>query len=269
MDVSVIILNYNTFDLTCNCIRSILSKTVGCSYEIIVVDNRSSEKDAKEFLKLFPDIVLVENSANVGFARGNNIGIEKASGAYILLLNSDTELKNNAIALCFQSLRKNSQVAVMASRLEYADGTLQHNCQRFPTLRYKLFELLRMQKMMPQKWAGKILLGYFFDHRSAVFPDWVWGTFFMFKRDLLKLLPGSRLADDFFMYVEDMKWCMDFKRSGYKIAFEPSAHVIHHMGKSGGDKLILMETNKQIFLSQYYSRFLLWLFNQLDKWLTK
>lgn len=268
MDVSVIILNYNTFDLTCKCIRSIQSKTIGCSFEIIVVDNASTERDAKEFFKLFPDILLIENHTNIGFAKGNNCGLDKAVGEYVLLLNSDTALKNNAIFICLQSIKKNPGVAVIGCRLVYADGRLQHNCQRFPALRYKLFELFRMQKILPAKFADKTLLGSFFDHRSVVFPDWIWGTFFMFKRDLLTLLPQGRLADDFFMYVEDMQWCMDFKKCGYKIAFEPTAQVIHHMGQSRGIKS-LMDINRQIFLDRHYSRLRLFLFKHLDKWLLK
>jgi GT2 family glycosyltransferase len=267
MDVSVIILNYNTFEVTCNCIRSVLAETTGCTYEIIVVDNNSSEKDPRIFLKLFPDVVLVENAVNLGFAKGNNSGLEKASGEVILLLNSDTELKNDAISICFRSLKENADVAVVGARLEYPDGTVQHNCQRFPALRYKLFELFRMQKMLPSTWGGKFLLGYFFDHQAKVFPDWIWGTFFMFRRALLSELPLGKLADDFFMYVEDMQWCMDFSKRGYKIAFEPSARVMHAMGKSTGDKESLMERNKQIFFDRNYSRLRQMMFRQLDKWL--
>lgn len=269
MDVSVIIINYNTFNLTCDCIRSILSKTTGCSYEIIVVDNASTEMDPNEFLKLFPQVVLVKNQINTGFAKGNNAGLERALGEFILLLNSDTELKNNAIYICMQTLKRNNDVAVVGARLEYSDGRLQHNCQRFPALRYKLFELLRLQKIFPSEWSGKILLGFFFDHRSVVFPDWIWGTYFMFRKEHLALLPKGRLADDFFMYVEDMQWCMDFKKSGYRILFEPSATVIHYMGQSGADRNSLMEGNEEIFLNRYYSSFRLKLFKHLDRWLTK
>jgi GT2 family glycosyltransferase len=267
MDVSVIILNYNTFDLTCNCIRSVLRETTGCSFEIIVVDNASTEKEPKEFLKLFPGILLVENKANTGFARGNNCGLEIARGNFALLLNSDAELKNNAILICLEAMRQYARVAVIGCRLEYPQGSVQHNCQRFPSLRYKLFELFRLQKVLPSKVAGKILLGYFFEHNEVVFPDWIWGTFFMFERALLRLFPKEQLADDFFMYVEDMQWCMDFKKLGYKIAFEPRARVIHHMGKANDKKLPLMEVNTGEFLKRYYSGWRISLIKHLDNWL--
>jgi GT2 family glycosyltransferase len=253
MDVSVIIVNYNTFELTCNCVRSIKQHTVSCKYEIIIVDNDSTEKPAEEFKSRFPDIILVKNSTNEGFAKGNNEGIRKASGTYILLLNSDAELKNNAILICLRFLEAHSGVAVVSSKLEYPDGRPQHNCQRFPSIRYLLFELLRLQKFLPRKWGGKILLGFFFDHNSVVYPDWIWGTFFLFKRELLQELPTQKLADEFFMYVEDMQWCMEFRKLGYTIAFEPKAITVHHMGQSKGKKNYLIEKNMAIFMEHYYS----------------
>src|SRR6187551_458695 len=99
MDVSIIIINYNTFDLTSNCIRSVVEQTKNVSYEIILVDNASVEKDAVEFSNIFPQIVLVKSSTNLGFAKGCNLGIEHSKGDYILLLNSDTVLVNNAVLL--------------------------------------------------------------------------------------------------------------------------------------------------------------------------
>ncbi len=267
MDVSVIIVNYNTFDLTAGCIRSVLSKTGGCSFEVIVVDNASTERDPQGLKDLFPEIHLVKNTVNLGFAKGNNVGIALATGDYVLLLNSDTELVNNAILICLESIRSREKVAAIGCRLTFPDGKVQHSCQRFPSVRYKLFELLRLQKLLPGRTGGKVLLGSFFDHDSAVRPDWIWGSFFMFRRALLELLPAGKLADDFFMYVEDMQWCMDFTRLGYRIAFEPRAKVIHHMGQSKGSKLSLMETNNRVFMTKYYPAWRAALIKQLDRWL--
>jgi GT2 family glycosyltransferase len=267
MDVSVIIVNYNTFDLTAGCIRSVLSKTSGCSFEVIVVDNASTERDPQELKDLFPQIQLIKNSVNMGFARGNNSGIKVASGDYVLLLNSDTELANNAILVCLESIRGNNGVAAIGCKLIFPDGSTQHSCQRFPSVRYKAFELLRLQKLLPRQLRGKILLGYFFDHNSRIFPDWIWGAFFMFKRSLLDILPGGKLADEFFMYVEDMQWCMDFAAVGYRVAFEPDAQVIHYMGQSKGAKSSLMETNMETFMARYYSPWRIAVIKQLNKWL--
>jgi GT2 family glycosyltransferase len=234
-------------------------------YEIILVDNNSSENLPVEFKKKFPEITLIESPINVGFAKGNNLGIAQAKGKYILLLNSDTLLLNNAISRAVSFLEKENNVAVVSARLEYPDGTVQHNCQRFPSIKYKLFELLRLQKLLGGRIDDKILLGSFFDHNSIVYPDWVWGTFFMFRRESLSKLPNQKLADDFFMYVEDVQWCMQFKKIGYKVAFEPSAKVVHLMGKSGGKKNELMEKNMKLFMNMYYSPFHQTCIRLLDK----
>ena len=250
MDVSVIIINYNTFDLTCSCIRSIKKFTVDIVYEIIVVDNASTERPAPDFLVEFPDLKLVANSENVGFARGNNIGIELASGQYILLLNSDAELLNNSLVIVSAFLKKNPDVAAASARLQYPDGRVQHNCQRFPSVKYQLMELLRLQKIIPD--VKKSLFGPFFDYNSVAYPDWVWGTFFMFRRELRTQLPNQKLPDNFFMYVEDMQWCMEFRRLGFEIAFCPEAKVSHLVGGSSGKKEASMKVNLDEFMKLYY-----------------
>lgn len=266
--VSVIIVNYNTFELTCKCIQSILERTAGCSYEIIVVDNASVEQDIKKINILFPVVTLIESDVNLGFAKGNNLGILHAKGDFILLLNSDAELQNDAISICFDFLQREKQVAVVSAMLKFPDGITQHNCQRFPSIKYKLFELFRLQKILPRAKAGKILLGFFFNYSEVVYPDWVWGTFFMFRRKLLDSLPGGKLADDFFMYVEDMQWCMEFRKLGYTIAFQPAALVTHYMGKSGGPKSRLIDENMNQFMERYYSRTERFIIRCLDRLLT-
>jgi GT2 family glycosyltransferase len=266
--VSVIIVNYNTFELTCKCIQSILERTTGCSYEIIVVDNASVERDIKKISILFPAVTLIESDVNLGFAKGNNLGILHAKGEFILLLNSDAELQNDAISICLNFLRREKQVAVVSATLKFPDGITQHNCQRFPSIKYKLFELFRLQKILPRAKSGKILLGFFFNYSEVVYPDWVWGTFFMFRRKLLDPLPGGKLADDFFMYVEDMQWCMEFRKLGYTIAFQPTALVTHYMGKSGGPKSKLIDQNMNQFMERYYSSSERFIIRCLDRLLT-
>lgn len=253
VDVSIVVINYNTFDLTCQCVDSIYRHAASDSFEIILVDNASSERDPSDFLGRFPRLNLIKSRENLGFAKGNNLGIGQAKGEYILLLNSDAVLLNDVPAILINFLKEHNDVAAASGRLEYPDGRIQHNCQRFPSVRYGLFELLRLQKVVGKQRGGKILFGAFFDHRSVAFPDWIWGTCFMFRRQLLDELPGGKLADDFFMYGEDVQWCMEFKGLGYRIAFEPEARVLHYMGKSGGAKSALIDANMNILMDKYYS----------------
>lgn len=264
--VSIIIVNFNTFELTCKCIQSIYDNVDDLQFEIILVDNASKEIDAKKFTEKFPSILLIENDENVGFAKGNNTGILYARGEYILLLNSDTELipGNQCISICTEFLAKNVNAGVVSARLEYPDGKFQSNCQRFPGIKYKLYELLRVQKLYSSDRRGKLMLGAFFKHNQLVECDWVWGTFYMFRKQMLLQLPGNKLNEDYFMYGEDIQWSMDFKKLEWKIYFDPRARIIHHMGGSKGNKNELIEKSYQLFLSKNYNGFQRFLIRLLD-----
>lgn len=269
MDVSIIIINYNTADLTLQCLHSIRRYTEGIAYEVIVVDNASTETEPSVFQEAFPEIKLVASKKNLGFAGGNNLGIEQATGKYILLLNSDTILNGNAILATFQYMEKQPGAGVVSARLTYPDGRHQSAAQRFPSVKYQLIELLRLQKFLSKRRSGKLLLGAFFDHKETVKADWVWGTFFMFRQDILSKLPGARLDETYFMYCEDMQWCMDIRKLGYEIHFFADAEVVHLMGGSSGNKSEMMLQNGELFLQRNYSPLQIKWIKRIEKWLRK
>src|SRR5215469_9088008 len=187
MDASVIIINYNTFDLTSDCIRSVIQFTNDISYEIILVDNASSECDPNDFLKEFPNIILVQNSLNGGFAQGNNLGIEKASGANILLLNSDTILQENSVAKCLNYLSDQQAAGVVGCRMIYPDGKIQYTARKFKSIGWELLDLFRFIPMlMSYKKRSRLLLGKYFRCDENIACDWVNGAFFMFPKIILK-----------------------------------------------------------------------------------
>lgn len=268
MDVSIIIINYNTYQLTCDCVASVIAHTSGVGYEIIVVDNASPQGfDAGSFKQQFPLVKLVQSAENLGFAGGNNLGITVAEGNYILLLNSDTYLKDNAVKITLDYLKATPRAGVVSARLVYPDGRHQSVAQRFPSVKYQLIELLRLQKLMSRRKAGHVLLGSFFDHNENVSADWVWGAWFLFPRSILAKLPGNRLDDTYFMYYEDMQWCMDIRKLGYGVHFCADAEVVHLMGGSSASKKELMTRNGEIFLERNYSSFQIVWINRLKKWL--
>jgi GT2 family glycosyltransferase len=123
--------------------------------------------------------------------------------------------------------------------------------------------LFRLQKIFPRM-GKRILLGSFFDYNSTVDVDWVWGTFFMFRRSLLSSLKENKLDDSFFMYCEDMEWCMQFKKMGYKITYTPNAEVLHHLGMSKGKKNELITQNTRAFMAKHYSALRLSVIHFLD-----
>lgn len=257
MQLSIIIINYNTFQLTCNCIQSIKEKLTGLTYEIILVDNASTECDPALFLERFPDINLIPSPTNTGFTGGNNLGIAKAKGEYLLLLNSDTELINNAPLICYEYMQQHPEVGMTTSQLIYPDGRIQFNCRRFRTISWELLEVVPLYKLLPKKKREQLMLHHYFDHQSFANCDWVWGAFMLFPRRIVHQLAGNKLSDDFFMYCEDVLWCWDFKRLGYEIHFLPQAKVMHvHRGSVSKDKWLHIRTtsikNHAAFMKRVY-----------------
>ena len=208
MELSIIIINYNTYALTKKCIETVYEFTKNIDFEIILVDNASVECDAQLFKTVFPEIQLIINKENVGFAKGNNIGIEKAKGEYILLLNSDIELVENSIYTCVEFLKNHSNVGVVSPMLIYPDGRIQHLANKFPSIKYELVELFRLHTFLLPK---DYLLGYYFDHKENKKVDWVWGAFYLTKREIINQFPEKKLPDNYFMYFEDVAWCYEIK----------------------------------------------------------
>lgn len=235
-DVSVIIINYNTFELTTQCIRSVIAQTFDVSYEVILVDNASDEIPADKFLEIFPTIRLVKNPENEGFARGNNRGLEVAKGDYLLLLNSDTILKNNAIKIGYDKLKGSHDIGALSCKLLYPDERVQPVAGRFPDVKRELKDLLRLTKRLSQDQRADFYLGTEFDYQREREVDWIWGTFFFFPRKALSAFDGGKLPADYFMYMEDVLWCYRLKEAGYRIVYHPDGEVYHLIAGSSAQK---------------------------------
>lgn len=228
MKVSIIIINYNTFTLTSNCIRSVIKHTGDVEYELILVDNDSTECDAGEFLKEFTVLKLVKSPVNGGFADGNNRGIEKSLGEYILLLNSDTVLQEDSISKCVDFMDQHNDAGVAGCKMIYPDGRIQYTARRFRSISWELLDLFRfIPWLMPYQQRAKRMLGKYFRHDENRECDWVNGAFFLFPRKILEQLPAKKLDDRFFMYGEDQLWCEQVKNLGYTILFFAGTSIIH------------------------------------------
>jgi len=238
MKLSIIIINFNTFNLSCNCINSVYEKLKEVEFEIILVDNSSNECDPNLFKVKFPKINLIISNTNTGFAGGNNLGLQYATGEYILLLNSDTELINNAPKICLDHLQENKIVGLVTCQLSYPNGIIQHNCRRFRTIGWELIEIFPLYKLMSKSKSEQRMLHSYFDHQSFSDCDWVWGTFMLFPKKLVSQFPEKKLSTDFFMYCEDVLWCWEIKQLGYHIHFLPEAKVMHiHKASTSLSKL--------------------------------
>jgi GT2 family glycosyltransferase len=255
VDVSIIIVNYNTFELTCSCIDSVLKYTNNLSYEIILVDNASTECSPDLFLRKFPVVKLIKNPVNTGFTGGNNQGIQIAKGDVVLLLNSDVELTENSIFKCREVLKSNDKIGLVTCMLKFPDGGIQRQCQRFPSILRTTIELFRIHKLIPQPQRGILMSNGFFNHLSSIYCDSVWGAFFMFQRKVLDIFENKQLPGDFFMYSEDLMWCYMIRKNGFLIYYNAATSVIHHLGASSSSSVLkLKHQNEYDFIVKNYGR---------------
>ena len=256
MQVSIIIVNYNTFELTSKCIRSIYDQVKDIAFEIILVDNASTEKNPDEFKLEFSTITIIKSETNLGFAKGNNLGIQHARGENILLLNSDCELRNNAPLISYKYMKSHPRCGMSTVQLHYPDGRIQYNCRKFRTIGWELLELVPLYLVLPKARKEELMLHHYFKHDRKMSCDWVWGTYMFFPRSILKSLPGEKLAEDFFMYSEDVLWCWQVKELGLDISFIPEGKVMHvHKGSSKGKKNSFHQmgvNNHAIFMKRIY-----------------
>ncbi len=234
-------------------------------YEIILVDNASVECNPDLFKEKFPFIILIKSPTNTGFTGGNNLGVNAAKGTYLLLLNSDTEIINNAPKICVDYIQQHKEVGMVSCQLLYPDGKVQYNCRRFRTIYWELLEVFPLYKLLPKEKREALMLHHYFDHQSFADCDWVWGAYMLFPRSIINELPKKKLSDDFFMYCEDTLWCWDFKQLGYKIHFLPQAKVMHiHKGSVSKDKWIKIRTtsikNHAAFMHKFYPGFKWYIF---------
>ena len=220
MKLSVIILSYNTKDLLKNCLESIRKYTYGLEFEIIVVDNGSKDESVEEVKKFKMQnlkLKIIENKTNLGFAGGNNVGIRKALGEYILLLNSDTFLKDNALLKMVKFLDSRPDISVLGPRLLNQDGSFQASVGRFPTLPVVFWMLFK------EHFGGSEYVRLSPKEESEV--DWLMGAALMARKNIFK--KAGLLDENIFMYMEEVEWCYRVKKAGFKIYFYPEAEIIH------------------------------------------
>jgi GT2 family glycosyltransferase len=248
-EVSIIIVNYNTYDLTCACIRSVYDKTTGIGFEVILVDNASTECDAELFALQFPGIKLAKGNINAGFAAGNNLGIKNALGKYILLLNSDTRLIENSIKFIYDQCLPLKDIGAATIKVVYPDGRLQPVARYFPHVGIHFLETSRLSRVFKNYYLTKRPP---LDYNKDLIADWLWGTFYFFPKQNLEYLGGA-LTETFFMYGEDMEWGLLFHRAGLKNYYFSGSKVVHYLSQSVPKpaKLRMIRHNHLKFVKKY------------------
>ncbi len=272
IDLSVIILNYNTKELLLRCLASVSASRLGSyALETIVVDNDSTDGSAATVKKEYPGVSLVQLAKNMGYSAGNNAGINKAKGRFLLLLNSDTELKPDTLKIMLEFMEKDREIGAATCLLVLPDGKMDPACHRgFPTPWTSLTYFLGLEKMMPKSQLfGQYHEGYA-DMSKPHEIDSPSGAFFLVRRNVVDKV--GLLDEDFFMYGEDLDWAYRIKNAGWKIYWNPGTSTIHHKKQSGRanvDPGIRKVTDKyffntmSLFYKKHYARKYGWLVTQL------
>lgn len=252
IDLTISIVSYNNKNLLKECLTSIYENSEGVSYEIIVVDNNSSDGSADVVRVEFPEIKLIVNKENVGFARANNQAIKKSRGRYVLLLNSDTVIVSDALAKMANFMENYPQAGVVGCRKLNSDLTVQPSIGMLPSAWTTFLSFFSIKWLLVSPKKRKLLarfLSLFLGRSVRSYLDWyreddgkvrsvdfVTGACFLIRRETIEQV--GLLDEKFFMYLEDADWCLRIKQAGWGVYIYEGAQVIHRVGKTfrqGGD----------------------------------
>lgn len=225
MDVSIIIITRNTRELTAEAIRSVLAGDTAVASEILVVDNGSRDDTAVVLPREFPQVQLLRSEKNLGFARAVNLAAGKATGEFLLLLNSDARLTADALTLALQWLHENSDCAVAGAQLLNADGSRQNSIANFPTLATELLNKSLLRRIWPQKFPGKE------QHFTApIEVETVVGAFMLIRQSAWVRLGG--LDERYFFFFEETDFCLQVHRNNFRVMHLPQVRVLHGQGQT-------------------------------------
>jgi len=277
MDISIIIVSYNTKQILQNCIKSIYKYTQNVSFEIIVVDNGSTDGSVGLLQKLEQNkkIIFIKSLQNLGFGTANNLASQKARGKYLLFLNPDTLFISNCLPVSLNWLKNKPKVGAMTIKLLNKNKSIQPTGGYFPTLLRVLVWQLFLEDW---PFMGSLFKsihphepGFFFLNRlvkkplfvpskgsvydKLFFPDWITGAFMLIPASIFKKAKG--FDEKIFMYVEETQLCYRIKKLGFKIAYAPIDSIIHLSGASSGsiDSLVWEAINTLYFFNKHYSSF--------------
>lgn len=231
IDLSIVIVNWNTKNYLQKCLSSIYGNIKNITFEIIVVDNASSDSSVEMVRSEFPSAILIENKSNLGYGAANNKGIVVSKGKYILILNPDTIIFPNSIQNLIAFLDGNPRAGAVGPKILNPDDSIQFECARnFPTPVTEFYALSTMYKRFSKsKIFGKYLMSYW-DHNDQREVDLLSGACMLVRR---KVFDEVGLFDeDFFMYTEETDFFYRIKQKEWKVYFLPSAKIEHLWGKS-------------------------------------
>ena len=266
--VSIIIVSWNVRDLLDKCLASLCKAAADLAQarqdsplvEIIVVDSASEDDSLGMVRGKYPQVTLLPQKENLGFTRGNNIGLAHAQAPYFLLLNPDTELGDDALFQMLDYMDQHPDVGILGPHTLNTDGSHQSTRRRFPTLMTGLFESAWLSAYAPASVEAHYKM-FDTDSHAILETDWVQGSAMMARRGLYAAIGG--LDEGFVMYFEELDWCKRAKSAGWKVVYHGRALMTHHGGKSSEQaaafKQIQFHTSKLRYFRKHhgYSRYLI------------
>jgi N-acetylglucosaminyl-diphospho-decaprenol L-rhamnosyltransferase len=266
MDLSVVTVSYNTRELVRGCLASVLSTLrSGLRSEVIVVDNASSDGSVDMIRRDFAGVRVIPNAKNVGFAAGSNQGIRESSGRYVILLNPDTVATDGALLKMVRLMEERSEVGAVGPSLLFPDGSFQHSAFAFPTLSMIFLDFFPLNhRLLNSRVNGRYPRAWY-EKGQPFAIDHPLGAALMVRRSVVDEV--GLLDEGFFMYCEEIDWCMRIKRAGWTILCCPEAEIVHHVGQSTAqfrdDMYVELHRSRYRLYEKHYSSS----FRRTAKWL--
>ncbi len=242
-EIAIIIVNWNGGELLRRCLASVAQYPPRLAYELVVVDNASTDGSREWLAGLGERVRLIANAENVGFGRANNQAFAATDAPLLFLLNSDAEVHAGAIDTLVETINEDERNGVTGPRLINPDGTLQASVWRNPVTPFEMITTaLRLYKLLPRRLRGELLLGYHWHHARRRRARLLSGAALMVKRKMIDAVGG--FDERFHMYGEDTEWSLRIVRAGWWMIFEPRATVLHHGGQSSAKRWTDLEKRR-------------------------
>ncbi|MFA7662315.1 MAG: glycosyltransferase family 2 protein [Patescibacteria group bacterium] len=261
MKLSIITVGWKVKDLLRECLTSIFEQTQNIDFEVFVIDNNSGDGTAEMVQNEFPQVNLIINPGNSGFAKANNQAIVRAKGEYVLLLNPDTRILDRALDKMVSFMESKTNCGIGACKLLNSDLSLQPSIRRFPKLIDQVLILLKVQHLFANLKIFKNYLATDFDYAQDSQVDQVMGAFMLIRRGVIDQI--GMLDEEFWIWFEEVDFCQRTKKAGWEVWYTPRANIVHHFGQSFKQKMSfekqkIFNASMRLYFKKHHSRLAYW-----------
>lgn len=251
LDVSVILVSYNTIEMTKKAINHLIASQQDLKMDIFVIDNDSKDNSANILRNEYPVITLIENKKNVGFGRANNQALPYINSRYVLLLNTDAFVEPDTVSKTVRYMDANPQCGILGVKLLGRDGVLQPSCRYFPTPWNIFLNQTCLKRVFK---SAKLMDNMSWDHASVRDCDWVPGCYFLIRKEVIDQV--GLLDPRYFLYYEEIDLCFAAKKAGWHVTYFPDTTVVHIGGESAKSEGAITSSGRQIESMQIESELL-------------